>query len=93
MKYGIKYENEGYALYKNGNKKRVYHRVAWYADKKYDTMRAAKDSLEIAKEILEEDLFHVNIPNSLTVEGVRVSTVGRPTKHEERITYHIEPRK
>ena len=90
MKYGIKYENEGYALYRNGNKKRVYHRVAWYADKKYDTMRAAKDSLEMAKTILKIDFYDVRTINSVTAVGVHTSAPCKFGKHEERVTYHIE---
>lgn len=93
MKYGIWVKVEGFAIYKDGSRKKVNSMEAWYADKEYDTLKAAKESLAMAKDILKEDFFDVSIINSVTIVGVHISTPCRLGKHEERVTYHIEQRR
>lgn len=90
MKYGIRVKIEGFAIYKDGSRKRVNDMDAWYADKSYDTLKAAKESLEMAKTILKIDFYDVRTINSVTAVGVHTSAPCKFGKHEERVTYQIE---
>lgn len=97
MKYGIWVKDESFDVYEDGSKRRVNTNEGWHADKEYESMRAAKESLATAKDMLEEDCYDVTTVNTVTIKGVRVNTYNgepcAPTKHEERVTYHIEKRR
>lgn len=96
MKYGIWVKAESFDVYEDGSKRRANTNEGWRADKEYESMKAAKESLATAKEMLEEDCYDVVAVNTVTLKGVRYSTYNgepnTPTLHEENITYHIEKR-
>lgn len=68
--------------------------MGWYHDACYDNMKSAKDSLNNAKDSLQDDCYDIVKVNSVTFKGVRYTHYEgiAPVKLEERIVYHVEKR-
>jgi len=94
MIYGIYVTKENYDINADGSKKRTSIAMGWYHDACYDNMKSAKDSLNNAKDSLQDDCYDIVKVNSVTFKGVRYTHYEgiAPVKLEERIVYHVEKR-
>lgn len=96
MIYGIYVTKENYDVYADGHKKRTSIAMGWYRDLCYSSMKYAKEILDNAKDLLQDDCYDIVNVNSVTFKGVRYTHYDikgiAPVKLEERIVYHIERR-
>lgn len=98
MTYGIKYTVEVYHVYEDGRKeKQDKVDKGWQLNEYYTSLKAAKFSLSLVKDMLKDCFYDVHEVNGLTVRGFRewvITGTGYPKiKAQEFVTYHIEPRK
>lgn len=96
MTYGIYVIKENFDIFEDGSRKCVGVSQGWYKDSCYNSMMSAKESLDKAKDALNEDFYDVAEINSVTLLGVRESNYGgerfAPVTQEEKVFYHIEKR-
>lgn len=96
MIYGIYVTKENYDVYANGIKRRTSIAMGWYRDACYDSMKYAKDILNNAMDLLNDECYEITKVNSVTFKGVRYTHYDikgiAPVKLEERVVYHIERR-
>lgn len=95
--YGIWVTEESYDIFEDGSRKRTGINEGWHKDTQYNSMKDAKISLAMVKDILNEDWYDVTEVNTVTLKGVRKCNYHgepfAPVKHEEHVVYHIEKKR